>query len=703
MAIPLEVMAGLERTNREVLRRRAEQAEQVRLSVLEQFPLTGWRKMPLERYAMGANILEGLELGTPFCTVMEFRTDELGSIRGGSAKKHMIYRHNSGEWKFAPGLWGFDAEHAWELLRGEFVRAFGLIEAGEFDSIDELKYLHSGGSLVTKTFATYFPESFVGVYGKDHLRWNIEQLGGEPMHGASSWSLNRQLKSLIDQVPTEIGLSATEVVHALYLNFPPPREPQILKVAPGRSAEWWNWCEEASVIGVGWNQVGDLTQYASTDELREALDAKVKVSQYNSTLARYLLQFRDLRPGDQIVANHGEREILGLGTVVSPYAFKRSTDDLPWHLVEVEWDTECAVRLDEPAPGWRQTFGKVRPELAKRLRATSNVPEPQPDASEPVNLEGSRAPEIPVEVQQLIDAVHAKGQAILHGPPGTGKTRFALRTALALAGSYPDSEAAVPAAIEQMLAEGKRAMLTTFHPSYGYEDFIEGFKPVLTTGAGEGGLKLDLRPGLFLNACEAALRIAPDPYTLVIDEINRGDMPRIFGELITMLETDKRRLSIRLPVSGKPFSIPENLRIIATLNSADHSITSLDIAIRRRFSFVRLDPDPDILTGVVDALDLAVLLRELNARIRTHLSHDLEIGHAYLLRGDRPIEVAADLAGAFYNELVPLLEDYTFDRPEILTRLLGSLFDQRTGNVKTIPASDLADALASEFARDGDE
>jgi 5-methylcytosine-specific restriction protein B len=160
---------------------------------------------------------------------------------------------------------------------------------------------------------------------------------------------------------------------------------------------------------------------------------------------------------------------------------------------------------------------------------------------------------------------------------------------------------------------------------------------------------------------------------------------------------------MRLPVSGETFNIPDNLRIIATLNSADHSITSLDNAIRRRFSFVRLDPDPEVLTGSVDGLDLAIMLRELNARIRAHLGADLEIGHAYLLRDDRPIDTAAHLALAFSNELVPLLQEYTFDRPEILERLLGSMLDPQLGSVKSFEPSDLVGALASEFARDGDE
>ncbi|THV42148.1 AAA family ATPase [Glycomyces buryatensis] len=682
------VLETLAQSNRGVLQRKSERAELARKAIWEQFPRSDWPSMSLDRYAQG----NALTSGTTFCTLMEFHTDALGSIKGGSAAKHMIYRHHTGEWRLAASLQGLDVELAWQWLRNDFVTAFERIESGDFDSLDGLKYLQAGQSLSTKTFAAYFPEHFAHVYGKDHLHHFIRLLGSEPIRGAASWSLNRQLKSLIDEslVP-RLDVSRFEAVEALYAHFAPPRDPHVLKIAPGKGAEWWEFCLEGSVIGVGWNQVGDLTQYASADELRTALDTEVEPKRSNVSLAKKLLQFRDLQPGDLIVANRGTHEVLGLGTVTGGYRFDQVDPELPWNLVEVEWDINCKRRLDQPLHGWQQTFGKVSPDLLHQLRPVKSAETGAIPVAEA---------ELPVEVQRLKQVVDLKGQLILHGPPGTGKTRLALRAALALAGRYPDSEAEVPTAIQNLLDDGTRAMLTTFHPSYGYEDFIEGFKPVPSD---EGGLKLELRRGLFLDACDAARAVHPDPYTLVIDEVNRGDLPRVFGELITMLEKDKRPLSMRLPVSGQTFNIPDNLRIIATLNSADHSITSLDNAIRRRFSFVRLDPDPEVLTGSVDGLDLAVLLRELNARIRAHLGADLEIGHAYLLRDDRPIDTAAHLALAFFNELVPLLEDYTFDRPEILERLLGSMLDPQIGSVKTFEPSDLVGALASEFARDGDE
>jgi 5-methylcytosine-specific restriction enzyme B len=237
--------------------------------------------------------------------------------------------------------------------------------------------------------------------------------------------------------------------------------------------------------------------------------------------------------------------------------------------------------------------------------------------------------------------------------------------------------------------------MVTFHPSYGYEDFVEGFKPDLSaTGP---GLTLSLTDGLFHVLCRRAAARPEQTFLLIVDEINRGDLPRIFGELITLLELDKRGLPLDLPVSGRSFSVPPNIRILGTMNTADRSISHLDAAVRRRFAFLSVDPDPDAVSGTVGPLDLAAFFESLNTRITRHLDADHRLGHAYLLRDGEPISTDEDLFAAFHHEVIPLLEDYCLGRADLLHRVLGGLVDPGTGRVAVMSAQDLAAALATEF------
>ena len=242
----------------------------------------------------------------------------------------------------------------------------------------------------------------------------------------------------------------------------------------------------------------------------------------------------------------------------------------------------------------------------------------------------------------------------------------------------------------------KRLTRITFHPSYTYEDFIEGFRPQPTEN---GELQLVLTDGVFKDICTAAAASPDERFVVLIDEINRGNIPKVFGELITLIERDKRGLSVRLPQSGDAFSVPPNVVIIGTMNTADRSIHLLDAALRRRFAFVELLPDSQLLTGAsVGSLALDLFLDNLNEEIRRRLGREQQVGHALFLLNGVTISTAESFSFAFRHELLPLLQEYFYENYVALADILGdAVIDRATERPIQLDADALCLALAEQF------
>ncbi len=228
----------------------------------------------------------------------------------------------------------------------------------------------------------------------------------------------------------------------------------------------------------------------------------------------------------------------------------------------------------------------------------------------------------------------------------------------------------------------------TFHQSYAYEDFVEGLRPKSDL-SDSGGLSFEMKSGIFRSLCARAQDDPGNQYVLVIDEINRGNIAKIFGELMTLIEADKRKiLSVELPYSKEKFCVPANLAIIGTMNTADRSIALLDIALRRRFAFLELLPQPELLDSIIisvaeeDPLNLGNCLRALNKRIFELRGKDYQIGHSYflpirdILQNDDKLGCLDDI---WNYQVMALLKEYFYGQADLLRQVAPGFFSEDSG------------------------
>ena len=629
------------------------------------FPLEAWPEMPLEKYALGQDTTD------TFCWWLEFGTPLAGSIRGGTAKKLLIYkRKNDPGWYFDSTSYS-DEGAAWTDIRKGFLTAFRLAAENRFEEIDSISVLYGAQVLRVKATYVYFPDGLLPIASKAHLDHFLERLDAK-VPGEDVITANRRLLAVLRNVDGLADFTTKELERLLYWWSPPPSATKIVKIAPGPDASQWKDCLEGGYICVGWDELGDLRDYPSWEAFRhrfgELFPYEGNLSQVTRK-AKEVWTLVELQPGDLVVANRGTSEILGVGTVTDEaYRWRPERAEFR-NTVTVEWDTSKARRI-APVKAWATvTVRSITDGQYAELMRDAAVPTPEPN--------GEIAPD--ELLLRIAAALEGKGQVILYGPPGTGKTYYARRFAKWWLSHGPASTGLIEPAPETSAASPRsgsgdaisRLTFVTFHPSYGYEDFIEGFRPVQSGNA--TGLHLELRDGVFKNVCRAATADPENRYLLLIDEINRGNVPRIFGELITLLELDKRDVEVTLPQSGQTFSVPGNVYIVATMNTADRSIHLLDAALRRRFAFIELLPDPDTLEGLyLGPLSLSVFLTELNRRVLTVAGRERQVGHALLFTptGD-PVGSAEEFGLAFRHEILPLLQEYVYEDYTQLASVLG--------------------------------
>ena len=427
--------------------------------------------------------------------------------------------------------------------------------------------------------------------------------------------------------------------------------------SPGYGSAMWDKFYEDGVMAIAREHIGDLRQFASRKEMQDRMmecggDTGTR-SYKNASLETW--QFvHELKPGDVIFAKSGKRTIIGRGIVTSDYYYDDSYSDEYRNLRKVNWTHKGE---------WEHPGNAITKVLTDVTSYTDYVEEISALFEDEVSGDVEEVKiEYPIYTAEdflsevymsrsnydiLSNLLINKKNIIMQGAPGVGKTFADKRLAYSMMG----------------VKDPSRVMMVQFHQSYSYEDFIMGFRPASTS--------FELKKGPFYSFCKKAELDLENDYYFIIDEINRGNLSKIFGELFMLIENDKRGVSLQLLYSDEKFSVPENVYIIGMMNTADRSLAMLDYALRRRFAFFEFSPalETDGFRQYRKGKDnkkfdsLIATIEKLNIAIENDetLGRGFRIGHSYFCT-DKPIDDMWLNAVVTY-EIVPLLNEYWFDEP----------------------------------------
>jgi len=548
--------------------------------------------------------------------------------------------------------------------------------------------------------------------------------------------------------------------------------------APGENASAWDEFYESGIMALGWDDIGDLSQYESRFEIRDALreayggdgDKKNDVSANDDFVNKMKVQ-------DIIIVKKGRGELLGYGVVTSDYYFDNNRKEYK-SCRKVSWKLKG---------NWKVDHNLVLKTLTDITTYDTKDNDHDKYYEHLMAIMNNEIIKVPIDMSKIMPT-----NQIFYGPPGTGKTfylknqlfdNYTVRESSITREKYFEDKVSTltwwqvlalalletgtvrvndilenrwvskKASLSESknvratlwgtlqmhtILESKKVQYTqrqsplifdknedkswslletelkeqapelyeiledvndfkanpdktikhydfvTFHQSFAYEDFVEGIKPILPESDLDEAKDLGyiIEDGVFKNLCTKAKNDPSNRYAIFIDEINRGNVSAIFGELITLIEEDKRtgaknELSIKLPYSKVDFSVPSNLDIYGTMNTADRSVEALDTALRRRFEFKEMMPDLSVIANeAVNDIELSEVLDTINKRIELLIDRDHTIGHSYFVNVNTPEK----LANAFNNKIVPLLQEYFYGDYGKIGLVLGKGFVEKIKN-----------------------
>ena len=504
------------------------------------------------------------------------------------------------------------------------------------------KYYQTTGKTPELSVNRNLTENYNGYYvSAGNGKHTLSQLGKSKYYEIKGM---QPLPKPVDSIKSKIDIPTTnsvvgEVKYWLY--------------APGENARFWDECIANGEMYLGWDSMGNLSMYDSKEAMAQRMTLLYgdQSNHMNDSLATYDF-VHTLKPGDKLFVKKGTRQILGQGVVTGEYEYHPERVEYK-NVRTVKWQTIGEWGYDEKLvlktltditkyPNFVAQLEELVSNTSKTTTKKDNQTYTKEDFLRDVYMDAA-------EYDDLKETLKLKKNIILQGAPGVGKTFSAKRLAYSLM-SEIDKE---------------RIGFVQFHQNYSYEDFVMGYKP-----NSDGGF--DMHHGIFYKFCTKAANDPEREYFFIIDEINRGNLSKIFGELLMLIENNYRGDKITLAYSEEPFAVPQNLYIIGMMNTADRSLAMIDYALRRRFSFYSMKPGFDsvgfkLYQETLDSIKFNCLIEKIKELNKTIVDDDslgsgFEIGHSYFC--NRKEVNDAWLRAVVNYEIIPMLEEYWFDNKD---------------------------------------
>lgn len=625
---------------------------------------------------------------TNLCYMLEFHADMrsiFGSIASGSSFKFGLFYHKKSQ-RWTSGTPHKPIEHTEkeaieiaESIRDNLVKGAEIIcNYGTISDISDYKTLYNQLQDITgidtgwvlKYYQMLFPAVLPPFYGKNMqieiLRFLKEEAEDIPFMRMGQIELFIRkcgISSVLfgaiyhDTFAALARDSANGKENIDVLSDSKGSKIRYWMYAPGDGASKWEEFYREGIMGLGWDELGDYRLYQTKNAMRSRMREIYDPTLTYTHAAHATWQFlNEIKPGDIIFVKKGRSIVLGRGVVTSEYEFAvdrreyKSIRQVNWtHKGEWPHPGSAAMKTLTDITNYTEYVEKLNDLFASDDE--SDVEETrisyddygEADFLNDVYME-------PDDYESLVELIHTKKNIILQGAPGVGKTFMAKRLAYSMMG----------------VKDQERVMMIQFHQSFSYEDFIMGYRP------SENGF--ELKTGSFYNFCKKAELDSENEYFFIIDEINRGNLSKIFGELFMLIENDKRGIQLQLLYSGEKFSVPKNLYLIGMMNTADRSLAMMDYALRRRFSFFEMRPGFE--TEGFRKYRMALKNEKFDKLIRCvenlndviasddSLGDGFCIGHSYFCNLDVRTMTERTLRHIVEYDLIPLLKEYWFDEPQ---------------------------------------